>query len=835
MKRLGSIFLVISLALAPAFGQHWTPGSEEYQYNAGPDPKTAMGQEIIRLYAEQPEAKYLSDELSPSQKFRFTFGSMMLRTNFAPNSVKIFAIGQDAVDDAELVKLPGTGTGYSTRVQSIANHFGVDQSLATSNASFQTIKGQYGSFDHIYVEMDKNGKPQIKQSKYVDNYLWSIFNGDKSSMREHREKVWEWQIKNNPESLRMLILFGGASHDAFAEFLIRRGFRVPTRMNEERLKFIQVPESRLVYAGGNNEFPVLLTKDGEDLYAKLLGRAKVDYTKPENQEAAVKALMDAGEKGIQMMAFTGGGKYGSGVLNAAQMGGYDLSKAEVQIGGKWVRTNSLKGLKLSDGSVIQHDIAFVASPHPTSLSKNIADASKKVRQIFEGLKSLRGWKIEPDLDEQGKKRINHYERGEDYKYGRAYLPRQVVPFGAPDTIIWPETSADRLGPQVLVSEPPDRKILSAMKIRSLESLFSTEEIEAAKKSNPAEALHPADLWSQHTRQGEYVFDSGPGAEWAELMVSNLDRSILEPKEGMKVLNNKGEDITLVTHGIEAYNVKSQIGFFGHYRGTFDNPRALILADPSDLEDRNTFRAATGIRGQFVNGLMRDLGLEHSQLVLKTVPVDMNGATAEEWEAVRKGSEAYREAVLEKVLNQGSVEVIFTDGPIAEQEMQRILEKLNQANIPVINIPRGEKESDGIKAAGTKARLIPEFKSASISQKMAAIPASQLPWNSRGWEGNGGGHVVDAQGKFRGRVYAIVTPDYVARQKINPMPTTMTSVENTKMILDQYGVRRASENILDFLKRIGSEGTFAPAAMKQFTTIKGGAKKCSNLLGGKKAG
>ncbi len=767
-----------------AFAQNWQPNAYHYEYNAGPAAAGDRAAEIVDLYAQQPENKFISDQLSPVQKFRFTFGAMMLRTNYAPNTIKIFAIGQDAVDDAELVKLPGTGTGYSTRVQIIANFHGVDSSIATSNASFQTIKGQYGSFDHPYAEKDARGVWQVTKkiiregrevtevikSKLVDNYLWTIFNSKNSPIVSHREKAWEWEIKNNLQSLRLLILFGGASQDAFAEFLQKRGFKVPTRMAPSELAKIKVPESKLVFAGGNNEFPVLQTKDGKDLYAQLVGR-RLDYTKDKDKADATQALIDNPKRALELMAFTGGGVSGSGVLTAAQLGGYDLTKVENQNG---EQTFSLKGLRLSDGTIIDKDIAFVASPHPTSLSSNVQQAARIVTALFEKVRPLIGGAnaIEPDLRADGTLMVNKFARNlqEDvFSWDRAFLPRRVVPFGAPASILRPKSSADRLGPQVLVSEPPSKEALRAAGIRKLEDIFDASEIEAAKRVQPVEPLNDDDLWAQHSRQANAkgLADPGPGAEMAKLMVENLGASVLRRSKA------------------------PILGFFAHYRGTFQNPRALIMYDQLDLEDRNTFRAATGARGQLLSGLMRDLGLTSNYLVLTTAPLDMTGATMGELEAVRGETEKYREAVLAKVLAGNSVSVIFTDGPLAKIEVPRILNKLGKS-VEVINIERGDDPARLIVAAGNEAKRRLELANVRISGTPAAIPVQHLPWNSRDWERVTSGTVIEAKGAFKGKSYAIVTPNFVAEQKAHPLDTTTQAVEAMKQDLQTNRIPLAND-------------------------------------------
>lgn len=762
----------------------WRHGSEAWEYNPGPDPKTVSGKALIDIYAELPEYMAMSEELMEAQKFRYIFGLMMTRAYFETNAVKVLFVGQDATHIAEAAKQPGT-SGFGARVQSIGNYFGVDQSVATTNAFLSTIKGQYGSFDHLYVDTDKDGKRVIRQSAFVDNELWLLANGRDSEVLIKREAFWEWMIKNNPQSLSLMVMFGGAARDAWAEFLIGRGAKVGTKFNPERLKTARVPETKLVPAGGNNEFPVLLNKEGKDLYQILAGR-RLDYSKPADQAAAVKAVRDAGDRAIDMMVFTNGGVSGSGIVNAAQLGGYDLD--EVEINGQ--RTNSIKGLKLSDGTVVQHDIGFTMSAHPSSLSKmEPKAASEALKKSFARLDDLKktGWRVEPDLDEDGKPRINSWDKGIDYSYGRADIRAGYFEFGAPDDRRVSRADASRLDAQVIVAGSRDRV------------QFDKELIANAKKAMPSESKNPLDLWSVRPRQQDTraIFDRGPGPEIAELLMTHLSRDqIFEPKAGMKVTSRSGVDQTFETHGIDAFNVKTHpgTGFFGLHRGSFQDAKVLILADPHGIDDWNTSRALTGARGQYLNGLMNDLGVGENYLVIKTVPVGMDGATAEEWEVTRQKTEAYRDVAVKKALENGKIQMIFTDGAVAQFEMSRILKKLGASKVRVVNIQReGMDPASGILKAGQEVNP-----SAKISAQMRDIPRSHLPWWARTWEGTSGDRVIDALGKERGGVRALVAPNWVARQEVTPSPRVAKSIQKLRETMQSLGLRIGKQTVPEFL-------------------------------------
>ncbi len=781
----------------PETWQAWKPGSERWEYNPGPDPRTEEGRRLIDLYAGFPDYSEFSNALMDAQKFRYIFGMMLTRTYYEKNSVKILFIGQDATHIAEAAKQPGT-SGFGGRVQSVGNHFGVDQGVATTNAYVSTIKGQYGAFDHIYVEMGEDGIPLVKQSSYVDNELWMLSNGRQSEILLKREEFWEWMIRNNPDSLKLMVMFGGAARDSWAEFLIGRGWVVPTRMDPERLKAIQVPETKLVYAGGNNEFPVPIDRKGRDIYEVLVGR-RLDYTDVKEQQLAVETLKKSGQRGIDMMVYTGGGLHGSGVVNAAQLGGYDLDRATFN--GK--RTNSLKGMVLKNGYVVRDHIGFTMSPHPTVLSSLAPEeASKTLRKALARLEELKklGWYIEPDLGADGKPMVNHWHEGHDYGYGKADVRGGYAEFGAPLDRRVVHASASRLDPQTIVAGSRSRV------------KFDQRKLSAAKSGKPSKALDPRDTWSGRPRQKEtrYVFDRGPGQATAELLMTNLDaEALFEPKPGMKVMKGN-RDITFETHGIDAYNVKTTpgTGFFGLHRGSFTDSEALVLFDPHGLDDWNTSRAATGARGQYLNGLMEDLGFSDKYLVLKTVPVGMDGATAEEWEVVRRQTEKYREVAIQHALENPKIKTIFTDGEIAKAEMERVLNKLGVRGKTVINIQRdGMKAESGIAEAGKEAlaKLKGLKKGTKISAAMSDIPRSHLTWWSRLWEGTGGDSVVDALGKERGGVRALVTPDWVAKQKIQATEVVKQSIAEIKSVLEKQGIRLGKEDIAKFLERRGLTG------------------------------
>jgi hypothetical protein len=809
-------FISNTLSASLVHAKTFVKGQHVYEYNPGPDVGTEMGRMLADIFAEQPYYRAFSDELMEDQKFRYIFGLMMTRSYFEPNSVKIFFWGQDATHIAEASKQPGT-SGFGGRVQDIANFFGVDQGVATSNAFLSTIKGQFGAFDHPFVKTNADGSKSIIMNKYIDNELWMLANDDDSEIRIQREKYFEWVLMNNPESLGMIAMFGDAAKHAFAQFLIARGAEVPTKTSEEDLKRMEVPETRLVNAGGNAEFAVPIDKEGQDIYqilenekAKSEGRVarRLDYSKSDpkdmkkmiDQIYAIQLAKEAGQRAIDMMVFTKGGVNGSGMMSAAQTGGYDLSK--VKINGKI--TNSLKGLKLLyfKGKSIDKHIAFVESPHPTALSQMKPDhAAITLKKAFEPLQALKdlGWMIKPDLDNDGNPRRNQWHEGDAYKYGRADIRAGFFEFGAPTDRRASSADAIRLNPQAII-------IGSRQKVD-----FNRKTLANMEKAMPSDFPNADDLWSVRPRNMEqrYEFDRGPGEEVAKSIMTTLEASreqIFAVKPGIEIKkDNRGNDTTFDFYGIDAYYSKTvpDSGFFGMHRGSFIDSRVLIMADPHGLDDWNTARALTGARGQYLNGLMNDLGIGKDYLVIKTAPVGMDGATEEEWEHVRKHTEGYREAALKEALKNENLEFVMADGPIAQKEMRRLLKKIKRTDLTVIDIQRdGMIAESGVAEAGQAVKALDKsFSKARISAKMKDLPRGHLTWWSRSWEGTSGDLVINASGKSAGKVKAIVTPDWVVEQKVHITAREQASIAKLRKDMEDAGLKLGSESFLTFFERV----------------------------------
>lgn len=769
-SRILSSFIALAM-LAPSLPAQAEPLSPAYE--KGIDPTSPMGKELIDILASYPNMAKVSYEITGEQKFRVPFGPTFWRMLLQPNTLKVLFIGQDGTHVAEAAGRTATA-GFGGRAQDLASYFGVRESAGFINAFGPTIYGQYGAFD---APIFSNDGASVRTGSVVDNHLWLMSQDAESPLVQWRARLIDWIIRNNRDSLKLVVLFGGAARDTIGSFVEMKGGKVGARVKAEDLAGLKVPMTKIESAGSNHVFPVLVDKNGKDLYAKYAGR-RLDYSKPEDQKEALDLLKKNAKAIYAEAALVNGGLQGSGIVHPAQLGGYDLRKMDAAGTGASI---SLKGLPLGDGTKVAHDILVVQSPHPTALSMmGASEASKVVGQALEPLDAYvkKGWKIQPDAGQE-----SGFLKGEAYKYRRTDIPTDYYDFGTPKNRMVSRSDASRMSSNVIVIGTRDR------------ASFDKGAIAAITKQPVPAGLSQAELFVTRPRSLEkrYQFDAGPGDEFAKLMKENLDMDVIgKPKPGKK----------FETDGIAAFNIKTHpenVGDFGHYRGTFNKARVVVLADPDGLDDMLTSRALTGTRGQYLQTLLESMGVGEQSLIFKTVPFGMDGATASEWAEVLKQTENYRSRVLAKVLSVNKVELVIADGPHAAAEAARVLKG---TGVKVVTIDRkGTENSSGIaEAAKEIASKFPQFKSASFGGQMTNIPRSHLTMLARTWEGTGGSHVLDSTApKYRGLAFAVVAPEWAYRQQLPLTAVEQKSVAAIKKRLSDLGLPAPGQDARDFFK------------------------------------
>ncbi len=770
--------------------KYFREGSYLWDYDSGPDPQSPMGKELAELHASIPSFPGLSNAVYGDQMFRPAFGPIPWRFSQKPNSVKILFIGQDGTHIAEAANRPATA-GFGGRAQDLAKYFGVGSSAAFINAYAFTIRWQYGAFDTPFVSF-KSGSPQLNFGSFTGNPVWLISQDQSSPLVKWRNQLISWIIRNNKDSLKLVVLFGGASRDAMAQFVISKGGAVGTRYSQSDLAKIKIPEYGLTGAGSNKQTSFLFTRDGKDLYKEMNGGAMPNYTDPNSvktlQTMVRQTFNGAPDTYLKKIALPGDvngdgkvdtnepvvGLNGSGMIHEAQLGGFDIDN-RMQINGQ--ATNSLKGLKISDDVTLAQDVLVTQLPHPTALS--MMDGPSAAAAVKEGLAPFikyaqAGWEIEAD---KGFKNTfkDHAKDPNDqanwYKYARGDMGTLYYDFGAPNSRMVNVSTASRSGKDTIIfgtREKPnfDQNELKQMKFRK------------ASKQPPDD-----EQWisraSSMTENRRYTFDPGPPVEAAKIMKAALpqDKTFVKPR-----------DVN---------------GDFGHYRGTFKDPQVVIIADPHGFDDLNTARALSGSRGQFLHTVLANAGVGDKYLVIKTAPYAQDGL----WNDTVEKTKAYREQLFDYVFRATQPKLIIVDGASAAAEVER----LNPASgTPRVVIQRsGNDPMAGIAAAVEEIKT-KGFASASFNNKMTDLPRSHLTYYARVWEGTSGDRVINATGQYQDKAFAVVAPTWAFQQKYAMPASDSAGCKELLKKVNDGKLRAGEEPVPAYLKRV-SAGSFVPTS------------------------
>lgn len=784
-----------------------------WAYDASPDIQTEMGKELVKINSEIPSFPAISEVLLGEQKFRPAFGPIPWQMLQKPNSVKILFIGQDGTHIAEAAGRPATA-GFGGRAQDLAKYFGVGPGAAFINAYAFTIKGQDGS-NNLPIALMKGGAPVLQQSRVIENNLWLMSRDLNSPIVQWRDSLIEWIIRNNRDSLKMIVTFGKPAQDAAAAFVMSRAAKYPrenqgtnigSRFTAEQLESmkIRVPEFKTVPLGGNGEGPVLVGSRGQDLFKEVLGLSNPDFKYDEKTHAkAMNDFIAAFEKNpeaiLQKMVFSNGGLRGSGVVHPAQIGGYMIGNRMVisprYSGNSEQATISLRGLKIADDmEPLNRDLLIVDLPHPTYLTNVQMDYEKAVRAnpalkdpkhpkhpksasevVAEKVEVLRpyvarGWKIDPDfaIDEDTNRPFtNAFADGKPYRYGRADMGPEFYDFGAPASRMVNVSSAIRLNRNVVVFGSRDD---SAFDRDPKAKAVIKERMKARPENFPA----PSEMWTTRPRNTDarFIFDPGPPMIFAKMMKEYLPKEL-----------------------IDSHPVNRD---YGHYRGTFLNPKVLILADQDGWDDLITARALTGTRGQYLHGLMKDIGVGEDYLIIKTAPF---ASEEPDWRTIFEKTKNYRAVLIDAILKSSKPLLILTDGDSAAADIDRLLQ--GKTNLPkVMKIKRvGASNDSGLADVARAIKDSKIFGNFEVKKPhMADIPRRHLSYYARLWEGTSGDRVITAFNQEKGKSFAEIVPEWASEQKLETDPKAL-GIMKLLQIVDETKIRRGGEEIQDFVRRV----------------------------------
>jgi hypothetical protein len=322
--------------------------------------------------------------------------------------------------------------------------------------------------------------------------------------------------------------------------------------------------------------------------------------------------------------------------------------------------------------------------------------------------------------------------------------------------------------------------------------FDATTLKRMAAAQPSEFPPMEEIWTSRATSGnrKLTFDPGPGRDLAKLMKTTLPRD-------------------------PAFIKKFEInGDFGHYRGTFKDPKVVIIADPSGDDDLITSRALTGSRGQYLHTLLKSMGVEDRYLVIKTAPfsnysdANQNSSGSQAWNQIIDATKTYREELLKKVFSTTSPSLILVDGQWAQAEFKRLFPSCPlavQGSCPVIEINRkGPEPESGISDAVAGIKAIAGFSNADFNGKMTDIPRSHLTYYARVWEGTSGDRVITSNDpRYIGKAWAQVAPRWAYNQKFS---MTTSDLEGcVKLIQKQVDqkTRLGEEKVSKFYTRVAS--------------------------------
>ena len=747
------LFLVLFLALVSITSESATASSSDspnkdlynyWSYDPGPDPNTEVGAGYIDIFFDIPNFEGLAQAIPGGVRFRPAFGPTFYRGRTGKNQVKVLVIGQDGTHIAEAAGRTFTG-GTGGRVQHVLRHLGIDRSYFFINTFAYTIKGQYSDFAP-YLQYN-DGKSFLYWRSILNPQSYLLSQDLSSPLVKWRNDLIDHIISSNKDSLKLIITIGGAASDTLATFIRSRGGFVGTWNEEGLSEKLQAVKYDSAWAGGNRYFFYPVDKEGEN--ALLRDGDKVNYKDTSFQNTLKsRAVWDST---LEQLVRLTNGSHENGFYSGAQLGS-NLNKVSIE-GRK--ETSSIYGLKLNSGKLYR-DIRFISVPHPgrvgaassatarARITKGLEEDFDKALEKLWSFSSDRigsyGWWFEID-DERIDKKDTFWGR-KSFDYDRAELPLSDFPFGISRALVVDQSWASRVSgkPWAIEFGGRDRARYPDIAMRNAEQgRIRHKELEE----------HEVVPWEPAVS----AFDRGPQKEeYRKLLASSLDfDEIFKPKENHSVRED----------GMKALNVKNdrKHGAFGHYRGSFDKPQVLILADPKGVDGLYSARALTGVAGQKLQTFMEGLGIEEDYLVIKTVPFDMTGADEKEWKEVLLDTKDWRTNLMNAVMENEKPKMIFTWGKYADSMIEN--KYIETKGIPVVSLTDGFKKAfNTIKGKGTLGENIYDNTEDDGEIVMTSIPRSHLPYGKQTWVGTSGNRVVRAYGDLEGMHYRIVVPKWV---------------------------------------------------------------------------
>ncbi len=223
-------------------------------------------------------------------------------------------------------------------------------------------------------------------------------------------------------------------------------------------------------------------------------------------------------------------------------------------------------------------------------------------------------------------------------------------------------------------------------------------------------------------------DSGPGAEWAALFAKTPTQAAVAAEAGVAVANDFDQPVW--------------------HRGDLVAPTLLVLAQDTSLDSFVAGRALTGDDGQHLEELLARAGAK-AYALFNVYPYATGGLAAESVAALGRAPSlaAHRQALLAKLLAQGSVKGVLTVGEGAREAFGPLAAGFSGTWIHVAH-PKDSGAYASFNAALTQLRAKQaelglsggsslSFTSSTFANARRQVPRAHLPYGAPLWLGTSG--------------------------------------------------------------------------------------------------
>jgi uracil-DNA glycosylase len=549
-------------------------------YDKGP----AKDSRWLELFAAVPNYRGLQAEIYPAgalggnERFRWKWGPIFYRGRLGENKVKVLIIGQEGAQDEHLASRAFTG-GTGQRMQSFMDYIGINHDYLFLNTFIYCIHGQY-----------KDEKINLASVK--DPWLAQDMN---SAIVQHRNKLLDYALEHNSESLRVVMAVGAAARESLVTWLVdhREGFCENPMSIETCDPSVLGENVRLLHVRHPGGLGKVRGGDKERAKAKELLRR--DFEKKANYVAEW-SLEDP-----NWLSADDGMNPGDVVEKIYQ----------VEVG-----TEDENGLAMKDAT--------------TRVAASLSVVDGKIVRDWQEISVKAGEPV---------KTVQHHFYGfkPDFKYGYVGVPYYDYAFGQ----LW------RLGKRGGTTSFR-RHSGRAIEVWSDDGQYNDTTLHWGR--TPSGAKFNVSGYDNLTGNVPYeppkvnpdAYGQGPGDEWATLLQGEEEglnwpnfRDLFGQAETWPEYEALRDSLkTLVVQQPEEEDeqferrrqqdlLKYPISFGTGpiFRGRLDEATVLVVADQQSNDDLFTGRALSGDAGQKLQHLLSKMGITQSYAILRTLPVD----------------------------------------------------------------------------------------------------------------------------------------------------------------------------------------------------------------------